>query len=79
MRRTVLAGRRVLVSGRLRPAGAGEVISLQVRSQRAARWVTVDHAATDHAGRYRLTTASSDRAGTVTIDRSIVTVAAATS
>jgi rare lipoprotein A len=53
VRRTVLAGRRVVVRGALRPAGSGRAVSLQV-GQTGGGWTTVDHARTDHRGRYVL-------------------------
>jgi rare lipoprotein A len=53
VRRNVLAGRRVLVSGRLNPAGAGRAVSLQV-SAGGGNWATVDHDRTNRTGRYRL-------------------------
>jgi hypothetical protein len=53
VRRTVVAGRRVVVSGTLRPAGSGRAVSLQV-GQTGGGWTTVDHARTDHGGRYVL-------------------------
>ena len=53
VRRDVLAGRRVVVRGTLRPAGAGRVVSLQV-SRTGGGWTTVDHDRTDGAGRYML-------------------------
>jgi rare lipoprotein A (peptidoglycan hydrolase) len=53
VRRDVLAGRRVLVRGILRPAAAGRAVALQVTGRRG-RWITVDHDRTDRAGRYVL-------------------------
>jgi hypothetical protein len=53
VRRDVLAGRAVVVSGTLRPAGAGRVVSLQI-SPGDGRWTTVDRARTNLGGRYRL-------------------------
>jgi hypothetical protein len=53
VRRDVLAGRRVLVSGMLNPAGAGRAVSLQVSAD-GGDWTTVDHDRTDRSGRYRL-------------------------
>jgi hypothetical protein len=51
-RRNVLAGKRVVVRGRLLPAGAGRAVALQV--SRSGEWTTVDHDRTDAAGRYTL-------------------------
>jgi rare lipoprotein A (peptidoglycan hydrolase) len=53
VRRTVLAGRRVVVRGALRPAGSGRAVSLQV-GKTGGGWTTVDHDRTDHTGRYVL-------------------------
>ncbi|HEV7752486.1 MAG TPA: septal ring lytic transglycosylase RlpA family protein [Baekduia sp.] len=53
VRRTVLAGRRVVVRGALRPAGSGRAVSLQV-GKPGGGWTTVDHDRTDHTGRYVL-------------------------
>jgi len=53
VRRTVLEGRSVIVRGRLNPAGAGRVVTLQLSTPRG-RWQTVDHDTTDQAGRYLL-------------------------
>jgi rare lipoprotein A len=52
VRRTVLAGDRVVVRGALRPAAAGRAVALQVR--RPGGWTTVDHDRTDGHGRYVL-------------------------
>src|SRR3954470_6754341 len=52
VRRHIMAGQRIVVRGRLRPAGAGNALSLQVRDGR--RWLTVDHDRPGAAGRYRL-------------------------
>jgi hypothetical protein len=48
----VLAGRRAGVRGALRPGGAGRVLTLQVL--RGGRWIIVDRARTDSAGRFAL-------------------------
>jgi hypothetical protein len=53
VRRTVLAGRRVVVRGALRPAGSGRAVSLQV-GRTGGGWTTVDHDRTNHRGRYVL-------------------------
>jgi rare lipoprotein A (peptidoglycan hydrolase) len=53
VRRDVLAGRSVVVSGTLQPAAAGRAVSLQV-SRGGHGWTTVDHDRTDSTGRYRL-------------------------
>jgi hypothetical protein len=53
VRRTVLAGKRVVVRGALRPAGAGRAVSLQV-GRAGGGWTTVDHDRTDAHGRYVL-------------------------
>jgi rare lipoprotein A len=53
VRRTILAGNRLLVRGRLRPAGAGRAVALQISST-PGHWTTVDHDRTDRQGRYRL-------------------------
>jgi rare lipoprotein A len=53
VRRTVLAGKRVVVRGTLRPAGSGRAVSLQVR-QSGGGWLTVDHDRTNGKGRYVL-------------------------
>lgn len=52
VRRHVVAGRRVVVSGWLRPAGAGRAVSLQVRGGKG--WTTVDKGRTSATGRYSL-------------------------
>jgi hypothetical protein len=54
VRRTVLAGQRVVVRGALRPAGAGRAVSLQI-GKAGGGWTTVDHDRTDGRGRYVLT------------------------
>jgi hypothetical protein len=55
VRRTVLAGKRVVVRGHLTPAGSGPtVVSLQVRKPHGG-WTTVDHDRTGRHGRYVLT------------------------
>jgi rare lipoprotein A (peptidoglycan hydrolase) len=53
VRRTVMAGQRVVVRGALRPAGSGRAVSLQL-AKAGGGWVTVDHDRTDHKGRYVL-------------------------
>jgi rare lipoprotein A len=53
VRRTVVAGKRVVVRGKLRPAGSGRAVSLQI-GRRDGGWLTVDHDRTDHQGRYVL-------------------------
>lgn len=53
VRRTVIAGKRVVVRGVLRPSGSGRAVSLQVRKQ-GGGWLTVDHDRTDAKGRYVL-------------------------
>jgi rare lipoprotein A len=53
VRRTVLAGQRVVVRGALRPAGSGRAVALQV-GKTGGGWTTVDHDRTDHHGRYVL-------------------------
>jgi hypothetical protein len=50
--RNVVAGRRVVVHGLLRPARAGRAVSLQIR--RSARWVTVARDRTNGRGVFRL-------------------------
>jgi hypothetical protein len=55
VRRTVLAGKRLVVRGALRPAGSGRAVSLQVAHPGGHGWTTVDHDRTDHHGRYVLT------------------------
>jgi len=53
VRRTVLAGRAIVVRGALRPAGAGRAVSLQLANG-GGGWSTVDHDRTDRHGRYVL-------------------------
>jgi rare lipoprotein A len=53
VRRTVLAGQRVVVRGALRPAGSGRAVALEVGKTRGG-WTVVDHDRTDRHGRYRL-------------------------
>jgi rare lipoprotein A len=53
VRRTVMAGRAIVVRGALRPAGAGRAVSLQL-SKGGGGWKTVDHDRTDRHGRYVL-------------------------
>jgi rare lipoprotein A len=53
VRRTVIAGKRIVVRGVLRPAGAGRAVSLQL-ARSGGGWVTVDHDRTDRRGRYVL-------------------------
>jgi len=54
VRRTVMAGKRVVVRGTLRPAPAGRaVVSLQI-GKRGGGWLTVDHDRTSSKGRYVL-------------------------
>jgi rare lipoprotein A len=53
VRRTVVAGKRVVVRGKLRPAGSGRAVSLQI-GRRGGGWLTVDHDRTDRKGRYVL-------------------------
>ena len=53
VRRDVIAGRRIVVRGRLQPAGAGRAVALQVAGRRGG-WTTVDHDRTDARGRYVL-------------------------
>jgi rare lipoprotein A (peptidoglycan hydrolase) len=53
VRRTVMAGEKVVVRGTLRPAGAGRAVSLQL-ARTGGGWQTVDHDRTDHRGRYVL-------------------------
>ena len=53
VRRTILAGNRLLVRGRLQPAGGGRAVALQIAST-PGHWTTVDHDRTDRQGRYRL-------------------------
>jgi hypothetical protein len=52
VRRTVMAGKAIVVRGKLRPAGAGRAVSLQLA--RGGGWKTVDHDRTDRHGRYVL-------------------------
>jgi rare lipoprotein A len=53
VRRTVMAGKAIVVRGKLRPAGAGRAVSLQLARGRGG-WKTVDHDRTDRHGRYVL-------------------------
>jgi rare lipoprotein A len=53
VRRTVMAGKRIVVRGALRPAGAGRAVSLQL-ARNGGGWTTVDHDRTDAHGRYVL-------------------------
>lgn len=55
VRRTVMAGKRVVVRGTLRPAPVGKraVVSLQI-AKRGGGWLTVDHDRTSGKGRYVL-------------------------
>lgn len=53
VRRTVMAGQRVVVRGALKPAGSGRAVSLQL-GKSGGGWVTVDHDRTDRRGRYVL-------------------------
>ncbi len=53
VRRTVMAGKAIVVRGALRPAGAGRAVSLQL-ARGLGGWKTVDHDRTDHHGRYIL-------------------------
>jgi rare lipoprotein A (peptidoglycan hydrolase) len=53
IRRDVLAGRRILVRGVLRPAAAGRAVALQVASP-TGRWTTVDRDRTNARGAYVL-------------------------
>ena len=53
VRRTVMAGKAIVVRGTLRPAGAGRAVSLQLAKDRGG-WRTVDHDRTDRHGRYIL-------------------------
>lgn len=55
VRRTVLAGKRVVVRGHLTPAGSRAVVSLQVRKGGGHGWTTVDHDRVGRHGRYVLT------------------------
>ncbi|MDX6702742.1 MAG: rare lipoprotein [Baekduia sp.] len=52
VRRTVIAGRRLMVRGVLKPSGAGRAVSLQLRNP--GGWTTVAHDRTDARGRYLL-------------------------
>ena len=52
VRRNVLAGKRVVVRGRLLPGGAHRAVALQVSS--GTGWTTVDHDRTDAHGGYVL-------------------------
>jgi rare lipoprotein A len=62
VRRTVIAGKRVVVRGALRPAGSGRAVALQIGGRRRG-WTTVDHDRTDGHGRYVLAWRA-DRTGT---------------
>jgi rare lipoprotein A len=62
VRRTVMAGKKVVVRGALRPAGKGRAVSLQL-GRPGGGWTTVDHDRTDAHGRYVLVWRSS-RTGT---------------
>jgi hypothetical protein len=53
VRRTIMAGKAIVVRGKLRPAGAGRAVSLQLAKGRGG-WKTVDHDRTDRHGRYVL-------------------------
>ncbi|HEX5926942.1 MAG TPA: septal ring lytic transglycosylase RlpA family protein [Baekduia sp.] len=53
VRRTVMAGKAIVVRGALRPAGVGRAVSLQLAKGRGG-WKTVDHDRTDRHGRYIL-------------------------
>jgi hypothetical protein len=53
VRRTVMAGKAIVVRGALRPAGAGRAVSLQL-ARGGGGWKTVDHDRTDRRGRYVL-------------------------
>jgi rare lipoprotein A len=53
VRRTVMAGKAIVVRGALRPAGAGRAVSLQL-ARGEGGWKTVDHDRTDRHGRYIL-------------------------
>jgi rare lipoprotein A len=53
VRRTVMAGKAIVVRGALRPAGAGRAVSLQL-AKGGGGWKTVDHDRTDRHGRYVL-------------------------
>jgi rare lipoprotein A len=53
VRRTVMAGDRIVVRGALRPAGSGRAVSLQL-ARGGGGWTTVDHDRTDRRGRYIL-------------------------
>ena len=53
VRRTVMAGKAIVVRGALRPAGVGRAVSLQLARGRGG-WKTVDHDRTDRHGRYVL-------------------------
>ncbi|WP_445150302.1 septal ring lytic transglycosylase RlpA family protein [Baekduia sp. Peel2402] len=54
VRRTVIAGKRVVVRGTLRPAGSGRAVALQVRQKSGGGWITVNHDRTNAKGRYVL-------------------------
>jgi rare lipoprotein A len=53
VRRTVMAGDRIVVRGALRPVGAGRAVALQL-ARSGGGWITVDHDRTDAHGRYIL-------------------------
>jgi hypothetical protein len=53
VRRTVVAGRNVVVRGTLRPAAAGRAVALQIAGGHGG-WTTVDRDRTDGHGRYVL-------------------------
>jgi len=61
-RLNVVAGRHTTVSGRLVGRGSGHVVLLQ-RAAAHGRWVTIDRDATNHHGRFRLSSRVS-RTGT---------------
>jgi len=52
VRRNVVAGRRILVRGALRPGKAGRVVKLQIR--RGRRWTTVARTVTRRKGAFRV-------------------------
>lgn len=53
VRRTVMAGKAIVVRGKLRPVGAGRAVSLQL-AKGGGGWKTIDHDRTDRRGRYVL-------------------------